>query len=304
MVPMNTVVQESLFFADFEYRRTAGELFREGDVLALQPIPAGILGMLLERPGELVTRDDIIKRTWPNTTVDFDQRISSSIKQIRQALNDDSGQPRFIKTVPRQGYRFIAPVTMQQTAHAGLAQSAATPKPAAAWLSTFLPKYWPAVFAGIAAFIIAIFGIQQFSAPGASPTGSQKTTPILLVLPTTAQSEYDEELAAALTQKLMLGLSASKPQRFELIASDAAAAIAGAPDLTQRASKEFGAKYIMTIFIQRESGRRTVTAKIVNTDSQTLFWSGTFDLPFIERRKLSDAAAIEIVEALNQHFAP
>ena len=79
--------------------------------------------MLLERPGEVVPREELQKRLWPGDTfVDFDRGLNRAINKLREALGDSSGSPRFIETVPRRGYRFIAPVEIAE-AHASSARS-------------------------------------------------------------------------------------------------------------------------------------------------------------------------------------
>lgn len=96
-------------FGVFEFDRRAGELRKQGMKLKLQGQPLDILTMLLERPGEVVTREDLQKRLWASDAiVEFDHSLNAAIKRLRDALDDSAETPRFIETVPRQGYRFIA----------------------------------------------------------------------------------------------------------------------------------------------------------------------------------------------------
>ena len=100
-------------FEFFELNRRARELRKHGVKLKLQEQPAQILALLLERPGEVVTREEIRKRLWQEQTyVDFDNAINSAVRKLRDALGDSSENPRFVETLPRQGYRFIAPVSL------------------------------------------------------------------------------------------------------------------------------------------------------------------------------------------------
>jgi DNA-binding winged helix-turn-helix (wHTH) protein len=95
----------------FELDLEARELRKSGLRIKLQDQPFQILAMLLERPGEIVTREELQKRLWPEDTfVDFDLSLNSAVKKLRQALGDDSENPRFIETLYRRGYRFIGPV--------------------------------------------------------------------------------------------------------------------------------------------------------------------------------------------------
>ena len=98
-------------FGSFELNLQTGELRQDGVVIRLQPQPTLILTLLASRPGNLVTREEIQQRIWgAGTFIDFDTGLNSAIRQIRHALKDDTGAPRFIETVPRRGYRFLAPL--------------------------------------------------------------------------------------------------------------------------------------------------------------------------------------------------
>lgn len=107
MADTSTVVR----FGAFRFCPQTGELERQGRRVKLQPQPAKLLAVLLSRPDELVTREELRQQLWADDTfVDFDQGLNFSIRQVRTALGDDAETPRFIETLPRRGYRFVAPV--------------------------------------------------------------------------------------------------------------------------------------------------------------------------------------------------
>jgi serine/threonine protein kinase/Tol biopolymer transport system component len=100
-----------LRFGIFEVDLRAGELRKQGLKVRLQEQPFQVLAMLLEHPGEVVTREDLQKTLWPHDTfVDFDHGVNTAINKIRQALGDTAENPRYVETLPRRGYRFIYPV--------------------------------------------------------------------------------------------------------------------------------------------------------------------------------------------------
>jgi TolB-like protein/DNA-binding winged helix-turn-helix (wHTH) protein/Flp pilus assembly protein TadD len=101
-----------LRFGVFEADLDARELMKLGRLLPLQEQPFLLLAMLLERPGELVTREELRERLWPQTVVDFDHGLNKAISKIRDALGDSVENPRFIQTVARRGYRFLGDVTV------------------------------------------------------------------------------------------------------------------------------------------------------------------------------------------------
>jgi TolB-like protein/DNA-binding winged helix-turn-helix (wHTH) protein len=109
-------VHGRLRFGTFELDLRAGELRKHGLRIRLQEQPFQILAMLLEQPGEIVTREELRKRLWPaDTFVDFDHGLNKAISKIREALGDSAESPRFVETVARRGYRFLAEVKIADT---------------------------------------------------------------------------------------------------------------------------------------------------------------------------------------------
>jgi cholera toxin transcriptional activator len=108
-------------FGVFELDLSAGELRKSGVKLRLQGQPYQVLALLLERAGEVVTREELQQKLWPSDTfVDFDHSLNTAINKVRDALGDSASSPRYVETLARRGYRFIAPVqTLDQTVAAG-----------------------------------------------------------------------------------------------------------------------------------------------------------------------------------------
>src|SRR3974390_2512815 len=104
---MSTIIRFGVFEADLRAR----ELRKAGVRIRMQEQPFQILAMLLERPAEVVTREELQKRLWPGDTfVDFEHGVNSAVARLREALGDSADSPRYIETLPRRGYRFIASV--------------------------------------------------------------------------------------------------------------------------------------------------------------------------------------------------
>ncbi|MGB2591784.1 MAG: winged helix-turn-helix domain-containing protein [Candidatus Acidiferrum sp.] len=103
-------------FDAFEVDLRAGEVYKAGRKVKLQVQPFHVLAMLLEKPGEVVTREEMQKRLWPaDTFVDFDHSVNTAVKKLRQALGDDRKKPRFVETLPKRGYRFLGTVKKPAT---------------------------------------------------------------------------------------------------------------------------------------------------------------------------------------------
>src|SRR5437588_4655940 len=117
-----------LRFGVFEVDVRAGELRKQGVRIKLQEQPFHVLTVLLQRPGEVVTREELRSENWSaDTFVDFDNSLNTAINKQREALGDSADNPRFIETLPRRGYRFIAPVTGVDGTTRGTATGASAP---------------------------------------------------------------------------------------------------------------------------------------------------------------------------------
>src|SRR5690348_2418385 len=110
-IPLLTGRRRSIRFEDFEVDPASGELRKQGVKIKLQEQPFQALIALIERPGGVVTREELQERLWPpDTVVDFDRGLNKAINRVREALGDDADRPRFIETLPQRGYRFLARV--------------------------------------------------------------------------------------------------------------------------------------------------------------------------------------------------
>src|SRR5437868_12564594 len=123
-------------FGLFEVDGRTGELRKQGRAVKLRGRPFDILLLLLRQRGDLISRDELRHQLWPaDTFVDFDHGLNSAMNRLREALGDSAENPRFIETLPRRGYRFVAPIHVVQTGSAvaapvvGTAPSAPPPVP-------------------------------------------------------------------------------------------------------------------------------------------------------------------------------
>ena len=117
-----------LRFGAFELDLEAGQLLKNSRIVRLQPQPFKLLCLLTSQPGKLMTREEIQAALWKNDTfVDFEQGVNFAIKQVREALHDPADRPVYIQTVPKRGYRFLAPITTVSARSAPEAPSAPDP---------------------------------------------------------------------------------------------------------------------------------------------------------------------------------
>lgn len=128
-------------FGTFEADLREGRLSKAGIRIRLQEQPFQILALLLERPGQLVTREEIREKLWAKDTfVEFDDALNTAVRKLRVGLNDSADNPRFLETIPRRGYRFLAPVVPVEPAVAIVVSAPTSSTSPAERLSTKLVR--------------------------------------------------------------------------------------------------------------------------------------------------------------------
>lgn len=168
------VEARTLRFGVFELDLRAGELRRSGMKVKLQEQPFQVLAQLLERPGDVVTREEMRDRLWRSDTfVDFDHSLNAAIKRLRDALGDSAENPTFVETVARRGYRFLAPVTAAQSNGNSAAAVAIRPEPEARSVS-WRRGWW--MVGGITAIVLVLLGTWLGARFGSQKAGELRTT--------------------------------------------------------------------------------------------------------------------------------
>ncbi len=166
-MPMERQSGRVVRFGVFEADLLTRELRKRGARVRLQEQPFRLLQALLERPGQIVTREEIKEKLWPDDTfVDFDKSLNTAAQKLRQALGDSADSPRFLETVPKHGYRFIAPVDRVELAPASKESEGSSSK---AGLWTVVARSDRTMFAValLAALILAVLYFREAPPPGA-----------------------------------------------------------------------------------------------------------------------------------------
>lgn len=171
-LPTNNL-SEVVRFGVYELDPRAGELRREGVKVKIQEQPYQVLALLLERPGEVILRDELKRRLWPaDTFVDFDHSLNAAIKRLRDVLRDSADNPRFIETLARRGYRFLAPVSgVLRTPDAAPVPVLLQPHPSGRW-----PARWIGAVALLSGLCISVgFHIGNRAARAEAPHEARLT---------------------------------------------------------------------------------------------------------------------------------
>jgi DNA-binding winged helix-turn-helix (wHTH) protein len=195
---------QTIRFGPFQLDTQCGQLRKDGVGLKLQGQPIQVLEILLEKPGQLVTREEIRQRLWTSDTfVDFDHSLNTAVKKLRQTLGDEADTPRYIETLPKRGYRFIGEVAREEPSEETLALFAtAVPVGTVANPSQKRSRllHWKWVLAGCAVTLLAVVSIEAYRSlkpdPLARITNShllvQNTFPVRALL-TDGTSIYFQE---------------------------------------------------------------------------------------------------------------
>jgi TolB-like protein/DNA-binding winged helix-turn-helix (wHTH) protein/Tfp pilus assembly protein PilF len=286
-------------FGAFELDLRSEELRKHGNKVKLQGQPVKILAILLARPGEMVTREELGKELWPGDTfVDFDAGLNSAIKKLREALGDSRESSRFIETLPRRGYRFIAPVEEAESAapDPGTAPGPVTSDdPAAQALAgRRWSRYWLPVMVGagvLALIFIGAYGARWRERPGAEtrphPATVQHPIQSLAVLPLENLSgDPDQEyFAEGMTDALTTDLA--KIGTLKVISRTSSMQFKGTKKPLQQIAQELNVDALVEGSVQRSGSRVRISARLIDVRSDTNLWAESYE------RDLRDVLALQ-----------
>ena len=275
MVPTATGAR-ILRFGAFELDLLHDELRRGGVLVKLAPQQLRVLRYLAEHTGEVVPREEIQREIWGNEVfVDFDRSLNVCIAQIRAALNDDSEAARFIQTVPRRGYRFVAPV--EQVTDAVPAPTEPPPRRNFLWV-------------GIAAAVLIASAV-WWSSRTASPPRT-----ILAVLPfenVTGRAQ-DTPAIDGLADELNTQFGTALPQRLGVIGRTSVRRFAGQKAGVAQIGRELAAAYVMEGDLRNEGARVRISARLVKASDQAQVWSETYEMENASPLEMEEETAARI----------
>jgi TolB-like protein/DNA-binding winged helix-turn-helix (wHTH) protein/Tfp pilus assembly protein PilF len=291
-----------LCFGSFEVDVVSGELRRQGLKIRLQDQPFRLLVLLLERAGDVVTREEVREKLWPaDTYVDFDHSLNTAVRKLREALGDAAEAPRYVETLARRGYRFIAPVAPRRTAqvaHLANADAASLlPYPAARLSTSTRRLLILAIVALISAAALVAYWLVPRQGP-MTPSGRRLT---LAVLPfDNLSGDADQEyLSDGLTEEMITQLGRLEPDRLRVLARSSTWKYKRADRDIGQLRRELGVDYVLEGSLRRASERVRVTAQLVQVDDQSQVWAETYE------RDVRDVLILqsEVAEAIARTIA-
>lgn len=261
---------QTLRFATFEVDLRSGELRKNGIKTKLQEKPFQILVLLLERRGDLITREELREKLWPaNTFVDFDHSLGTAIAKLRQALGDSAQNPRFVETVSSRGYRFLAPVQ----------NVPATPGPAVSRVSQ-LRRFSFSAAAGLSggALLVAIFlgldigGARQWLRRQSNP--SMRSLAVL-PLENLSGDPAQEYFADGMTDELITNLAQFGTLR--VISRTSVMQYKGTKKLLPQIARDLRVDAVVEGSVMRSGQRVRIAAQLVDASNDQHLWAQTYD---------------------------
>ena len=266
MLPLERPAPTVKRFGTFEVDLRARELRKGGIRIRLQDQPFEILALLLEHPGEVVTREELRQRLWPQGTfVDFEHSLNAAIKRLRAALGDDADNPRFVETLHRRGYRFIAAV--ESEGHPGRNLRVVRP---------LTP----------------------------TPAGSMNVRLVVLPFANLSNDPTQEYFSDGLTEEMITQIGRLCPGRLGVIARTSSMLFKRSPKSASEIGRELSADYLLEGSVRGDGERVRITAQLIETRTEVHLWAETYDRSVGETLNMQTDVAAHIARSLAMELVP
>lgn len=282
-------------FGGFTVDARTGELTHGGRRTPLRDQSVQFLLALLERPGELITREELTERLWPaGTFVDFDRGLNKVVNHLRDALGDSAEHPRFIETLPRKGYRFIAPVTCTGE------DLEAAPAPPASRRRPLLPVVSALVAGGLAITLVAGIAVWKWTANH----GSTPRISALAVIPlqNLSRDPDQEYFADGLTDALITDLA--KTGGVRITSRTSVMQYLGTKKTVKEIGRELNVDAVVEGTVTHAGRRVRVTAQLIQVSTDMHLWADEYERDVSEILDLQRALSIDIARQINIFLKP
>jgi TolB-like protein/DNA-binding winged helix-turn-helix (wHTH) protein/Tfp pilus assembly protein PilF len=308
-LPPNSVVR----FGTYEVSLQAGEVRKAGLRIRVQQQPMKLLEVLLEHPGEVVTREELRSRVWPNESFgDFDQALNIAIGKLRSALGDSAENPRFIETLPKRGYRFIADVSVLDTnARLRRPESGAAGPPATEpglmpqrSALAVAPKRqpWPArVIVALALVLsLSILAVWLFRSRGPAPAGIRSLA--VLPLENLSGDVSQNYFADGMTDELITDLAQISALR--VISRTSVMAYKGARKPLPQIARELNVDAMVEGTVLRSGDQVRITAQLIEASTDKHLWSQSYEGELRDTLALQSRVASAIADQIRINLTP
>ena len=284
-------------FGPFEVNRYAGELRKHGIRIRLSGQPFEVLTLLLKRPGEVVTYEELRAKLWQaDTFVDFEHGLHAAVNKLREALGDSAKRPRYVQTLPRRGYRFVAPVQSGAEASEApplaLGEKQAAPEQMAASASV-AQRFWAlgrpvatrlGIAVSLAALGVGYFSLRHWRQP--SPAAALRIQSLaVLPLENLSRDPEQEYFVDGMTDELITNLA--KIGALRVISRTSVMRYKGTKKSLPEIARELNVDAVVEGTVSRSPGRVHITAQLVLARPEKHLWAEGYDRP------LGDAVALQ-----------
>lgn len=281
-------------FGIFELNLATGDLRKAGMTVKLRPQAAKILSMLVRRRGQLVSREELREQVWGSETfVDFEHGLNLCVQQIRAALDDDAGTPRYVETLPRRGYRFIMP-----TAESAEVALVAPPSPIVAPSKLRFSASPAAMFlfilpaVGILMTVVNPWGWRERMFGRSHPVRTIAVLPLQNLSGDPAQDYFADGMTEDLTTDL------ARIERLQVISRTSTMQYKGAKKSLPAIARELGADAIVEGSVQRSGNSVRITAQLVRATTDKHLWAQSYERDLKDILPLQDEVASAIAREI------
>jgi len=287
----------------FEVDLCTRELRKNGVLLKLQGQPFQILATLLEHPGEMVTREQLRQNLWrEDTFVDFDNSVNAAVNRLREAIGDSADNPRFIQTLPRRGYRFIAPIEMLEHEVASSISDLPSREVVERRVQSPLPsRHWIALTAFPVLVVAVGFYLWRYENPH-PPTALPIRSIAVLPLENLTGDPSQEYFSDGMTDALITDLAGIKALR--VISRTSTTRYKGTRESLPQIARELHVDAVMEGAVIRSGDRVRIDAQLVEAASDRHLWSGSYERPLDDVLELQAEVARAVVHEVRVQVAP
>ena len=301
-------------FGPYESRTRTRELYKYGLRLKIRPQPWQVLNLLLSRAGDVVSREALHRQLWPSETfVDFEHGLNNSVKELRAVLGDSASEPRYIETLPKLGYRFVAPVEIEEPPAADVsapelpdasragAEDISTPKPSQTMPSLASARGTALVALSLFLLVCIMVGIRSSRSPAKRRTAnSERAMVAVLPFENLTGDPAQEYFSDGLTEEMIAQLGHTDPQRLGVIARTSVMRYKNTREQMDQIGRELGAQYLLEGSVRRDADKMRISAQLIQTKDQSHVWSHQYDRTPNSLLSLQGEIAQEISDAIQQ----
>lgn len=290
-------------FGVFEVDLRNGELRKQGARIKLQEKPFQALALLLEKAGQIVTREELRQHLWPaDTFVAFDDNLNATVKRLREALGDSADGSRYIETIPRRGYRFLVSVEKVPAPAVPPADSEALSKAASPWFARSRKKMLVASTLLVLAVGLTVLGLILLER-------SRTTRPervMLAVLPfkNLSPDPSQEFISDGMTEEMIAQLGRLDPDGLGVIARTSVMRYRNTDQSVLQIGRELGVDYVLEGSVRRDNKDSFITAQLIQVSDQTHLWAETYQRPLSDVFSVQRDVARRVAESLALRLLP